>query len=171
MKKERETRVQKEFGWQSCCEVRTQKKKWIIGGSLPRTQTMSEISGVRIHNVQSCSRPGSSRIPRLGGSANDPAFGSCVYWWNLHTFPTSIHCNLITRKAPRLLRARTAGSTRRDRTLTSVSRLHQRIRKQEDRKKRERKGGRVDTEGKVKRLNRGGEVKTEQDNTTRTNCI
>ena len=42
----------------------------IVRGRLPRTQTVSEISGDRIHKVQSCTRPGSSRIPRLGGRTN-----------------------------------------------------------------------------------------------------
>ena len=48
-------------------------------------------------------RPGypASRIPRLGGrrSSQCPAFGTYVYWWNLHIF-------IITRKAPRLLVSR-----------------------------------------------------------------
>ena len=94
--------------------------------------------------------------------------------FGLHTFPTSIHCNLITRKAPRLLRARTAGSTRRDRTLTSVSRLHQRIRKQREKretreKRKKEREGELIRKGRSKRLDKGGEVRTEQDNTT--NCI
>ena len=134
--------------------------KWIVSGNLPRTQTVSEISGDRIHNVQSCSRPGSSRIPRLGGRANDPAFGTCVYWWTLHTFPTSIHCNFITRKAPRLLRARTAGSTRRDKTLPpyrdskNASLLTHKLKKE----KREEKG----TEDKDDRRRRGWRTEAQQ---------
>ena len=67
-----------------------------VRGSLPRTQTVSKMSGVRIYG----SRPGSSRIPRLGGEANDPAFGTCVYWWHLHTFPTNIHCSPTHSEGP-----------------------------------------------------------------------
>ena len=81
----------------------TGDERLIVRGSLPRTQTVSEISGARIHAVQSWSRPGSSRIPRLRGWANG-ALGN----------PTDSHCNPITRKAPQLLQGRTAGSPCRD---------------------------------------------------------
>ena len=67
-----------------------------VRGSLPRTQTVSKMSGVRIYG----SRPGSSRIPRLGGEANDPAFGTCIYWYCLLTFPTNIHCNPTHLEGP-----------------------------------------------------------------------
>ena len=62
-----------------------------------------QASGYTIHIMQSWSRPGSSRIPRLGGRANG-ALGN----------PTDNHCNPITRKAPHLLQRRTAGSPCRD---------------------------------------------------------
>ena len=48
-------------------------------------------------------RPGSSRIPRLGGRANG-ALGN----------PTDSHCNPITRKAPPFLHRRSVGSPCRD---------------------------------------------------------
>ena len=53
--------------------------------------------------VQGWTRPGSSRISRLGGWANG-ALHCC----------TNSHCNPITLEAPQLLHGRTAGSPCRD---------------------------------------------------------
>ena len=49
-------------------------------------------------------------------SSQCPAFDTYVYWWNLHIFSTSSHCNPITRKAPQFLHGRTAESPCRDKS-------------------------------------------------------
>ena len=101
-----------------------------------------QASGYTIHIMQSWSRPGSSRIPRLGGRANG-ALGN----------PTDSHCNPITRKAPHLLQRRTAGSPCRDK-ITPIARhyscrqIHDtwegREKKRKKKKKKKKKWEQVD---------------------------